>query len=216
MKKECDIVQDLLFGYVDNTLKYGSKELVEEHLKKCKECESILNDIKNDENNDIEKIDGFKKVNKKMKNRKYSIIFLIIVFSLFIIFNIIVFVNYISDAGRLEVYLKEELDENKIEEIENIIYNIDEEAEIFYVSKSLALEESRTRMIYKDEENFKIFEGYSDENNPFPPYFIIKSGLSQTDKIIEAISQLDEVQKIKSLKNTNPYVYFITTFITNN
>lgn len=211
MKKECDIVQDLLFGYVDNTLKEGSKELVEEHLKKCKECKNTFDCLKgNDEHEDNVKIDGLKKVNKEIRKRKYIIIFLIIIFSLFIIFNIIVFANYISDAGRLEVYLKEELDENQIEEIENIIYDIDEEAEICYVTKRLALEAFRTQMAYKDEETTKLLEGYSNENNPFPPFFIINSDLSKIDKIIEEISQLDEVQKIKSLKNTNPYVYFIT------
>ena len=53
MKKECDIVQDLLFGYVDNTLKEGSKELVEEHLKSCRECKNTFDNLKeNDENED--------------------------------------------------------------------------------------------------------------------------------------------------------------------
>ena len=32
MKKECEIVQDLLFGYNDETLRKSSKELVEKHL----------------------------------------------------------------------------------------------------------------------------------------------------------------------------------------
>ena len=53
MKKECDIVQDLLFGYADNTLKEGSTNLVEEHLKSCKKCKEILENIRDDENNDI-------------------------------------------------------------------------------------------------------------------------------------------------------------------
>ena len=32
MKKECEIVQDLIFGYCDGTLNPASKELVEKHL----------------------------------------------------------------------------------------------------------------------------------------------------------------------------------------
>ena len=33
MKKECDLVQDLLFSYNDGILSNTSKELVEKHLK---------------------------------------------------------------------------------------------------------------------------------------------------------------------------------------
>lgn len=42
MKKECDIVQDLLFSYKDGCLKQGSKEFVEKHLKMRKLCKNIF------------------------------------------------------------------------------------------------------------------------------------------------------------------------------
>ena len=42
MKNECDIVQDLLFSYNDGVLSETSKELVEEHLKKCDKCKEIV------------------------------------------------------------------------------------------------------------------------------------------------------------------------------
>ncbi len=217
MKKECDIVQDLLFGYVDNTLKLGSKELVEEHLKNCKKCKEIFEKLReNDENEDNIEIDGLKKVNKEMRNRKHIIVFLIIMFIFFVIFNVIVFVKYISDAGRIQVYLKDEISQEEMTEVEKIISNIDKDASICYVSKKIALEEFRTRMKYKDEESAKLLDGYSDENSPFPPYIIISSNLSKIDKIIEEVSQLDEVKKITSLKNINPYVYFVSTFLINN
>ena len=35
MKNECAIVKDLLFSYNDGILSDTSKELVENHLKKC-------------------------------------------------------------------------------------------------------------------------------------------------------------------------------------
>ena len=38
MDKKCEIVQDLLFGYKDNTLHNESQKLVEEHLKTCENC----------------------------------------------------------------------------------------------------------------------------------------------------------------------------------
>ena len=46
MKNECDIVGDLLFSYNDGILSNTSKELVEEHLKKCEKCRKILEEIK--------------------------------------------------------------------------------------------------------------------------------------------------------------------------
>lgn len=37
--KTCDVVRDLLPLYIDEACNEGSRELVEEHLKTCKECE---------------------------------------------------------------------------------------------------------------------------------------------------------------------------------
>lgn len=42
MKKECDIVQDLLPAYLENTCSDASKEYVEEHLATCKECSELV------------------------------------------------------------------------------------------------------------------------------------------------------------------------------
>ena len=44
MNKECEIVQDLLFGYKDKILHNASKDLVEKHIEKCSDCKKILND----------------------------------------------------------------------------------------------------------------------------------------------------------------------------
>ena len=37
-KNECEIVQDLLLGYVDETLNNETKKFVEMHLNECKKC----------------------------------------------------------------------------------------------------------------------------------------------------------------------------------
>ena len=37
-KKECEIVQDLLLGYVDETLNKESIILVEKHINECESC----------------------------------------------------------------------------------------------------------------------------------------------------------------------------------
>ena len=46
-KTECEIVQDLLLGYVDGVLNAESKKLVEKHLSECEKCRKRLEDIRN-------------------------------------------------------------------------------------------------------------------------------------------------------------------------
>ncbi len=67
MKNECDLVKDLLFSYNDNILSNTSKELVEEHLKKCDECKKILEEIKQDSNDkkQIKEIIWYKRLKKE-------------------------------------------------------------------------------------------------------------------------------------------------------
>lgn len=75
-KTECEIVQDLLIGYVDDVLNTESKKLVEKHLLKCVNCQSKLEeikaDIKENENNQTKEIDYLKKIRRK--NRIKSVI----------------------------------------------------------------------------------------------------------------------------------------------
>ena len=81
-KAECEIVQDLLLGYVDNILNSESKKIVEKHLIECENCQNRLEEIKNDieenENNEKKQIDYLKKV--RIKNKIKSILFVIIIF----------------------------------------------------------------------------------------------------------------------------------------
>lgn len=56
MNRDCDITQDLLFGYNDETLNFGSKEFVENHLKTCENCKKIYEEIKKDKDPEMIKI----------------------------------------------------------------------------------------------------------------------------------------------------------------
>lgn len=207
MKKECDIVQDLLFGYVDNTLKEGSKELVKNHLKTCEECKKILEDIKTDENIDVDKIDGLKKINKKMKNKKIFGIVVSLVLIIFVLFNVATFAYYSNVGGEMQVFLKDGITNET--EIRDIIWNIDENASIVYESKKVAFENFKENWAGTEEEKNRFFEGYSEENNPFPASYIIETDLDKVDKVIEELSQREEVKKITTSKNINPYVLFV-------
>lgn len=75
-KTECEIVQDLLLGYVDDVLNTESKKLVEKHLLKCDNCQTrfkgIESDINENESNQKREIDYLKKI--RIKSRIKSVI----------------------------------------------------------------------------------------------------------------------------------------------
>lgn len=86
--KECDIVQDLLIGYNDGTLKEESKKMVDKHLKSCEVCQTILEEIQNDTTkiNEKEKIDYLKKIRIKSRVKSIFISIGIIVAIVLIVF----------------------------------------------------------------------------------------------------------------------------------
>lgn len=80
-KTECEVVQDLLLGYVDNVLNAESKKLVEKHLLQCSSCQKRLEEIRKDMkvNEEVQKkeIDYLKKI--RIKARVKSIFFAILI-----------------------------------------------------------------------------------------------------------------------------------------
>lgn len=86
-KTECEIVQDLLLGYVDEVLNAESKKLVEKHLLQCSNCQKRLQEIKTDisENEKVQKkeIDYLKKI--RIKARVKSIFFAILIIVLILL-----------------------------------------------------------------------------------------------------------------------------------
>ncbi len=110
-KEKCTIVQDLLPNYVEKLTSDSTNTFIKEHLKECKECTDILNNMKKDfekENNNIEKeVDYAKKYNMKFKKMKFTL--LIVIYT--IIFIIIAFFtrNFIvfkGIANKMENYLQ--------------------------------------------------------------------------------------------------------------
>ena len=75
-RSECEIVEDLLFGYEDGVLNRESEKLVESHLVECPQCQSKLSEIKSDKdsskNNTKKEIDYLKKI--RIKNRVKSVL----------------------------------------------------------------------------------------------------------------------------------------------
>ena len=49
MKKECEIIRDILPLYVDDACSASSREIVDEHLKDCPDCAAYLEQIRDSE-----------------------------------------------------------------------------------------------------------------------------------------------------------------------
>lgn len=115
MKKECEIVQDLLVNYSDNILNKASNELVEKHLSECEDCKKMFEEIVAEENKDKKsekkQIDYLKKYRRKMRI-KSVITALVILATLFAII-------YIYKLG---VFLKIRNQNAKMLENENNVY----------------------------------------------------------------------------------------------
>lgn len=109
--KECDIVQDLLIGYNDGTLKEESKKLVNKHLEKCEICQNILKEIQSDNTqiNEKEKIDYLKKI--RIKSKIKSIIFAI---GIILIIVLIIFLNKYFKINSICKKAEESLSSNNI------------------------------------------------------------------------------------------------------
>ena len=74
----CDIIKDLLPGYIDEVLSEASINAVKEHLDECQECSRIYLDMKGElsvESNVEEQlaIDGFKKIRQHTKKLKMAV-----------------------------------------------------------------------------------------------------------------------------------------------
>ena len=203
MKKECEIVQDLIFGYCDGTLNLASKELVEKHLVKCEECKKAYEEIKKDKKMDDDKIeiDYLKRVNKKLKRKKIMIVISSICIVLLVVLHIIAFICYYHDHTTIEIFMNKEISEEEIENIRNQIEKQSEDVEITYVSPEEQLEKMKERF----KENQDLLAGYNAENNIFTPSFIIKTKTIQDMEKIE--ESLETVEGIKKISSTSSNLY---------
>ena len=147
-KNECDIVQDLLLSYCDDTLSSSSKKLVEEHLKNCVNCQAklktIRDDIKQSHDDELKEIDYLKKIRRKtrVKSIVLAICIILAVLFAFYIYNFSI-VNSIANRAT-----------------KNLNYqNFYREAMTVSSNNSTSV----VKTYYKDGKYKMVFETYSDE-----------------------------------------------------
>lgn len=147
-KTECEIVQDLLLGYIDGVLNKESKKLVEKHLSECKNCQKRLEEIKQDmkenETNQKKEIDYLKKIRRKSRIKSILIAIGIVALVFFIVYlyKFIIISDMVSKSEK-------SLESNN-----------------FYKESSTIVGDGETSVIktyYKDGKWKQIWEIYSDD-----------------------------------------------------
>ena len=114
-KVNCNVIQDILPLYIDDTVSDDTKELVEEHLQNCEICQKVYQETKLDLANDLNvsvqtkkssnEASDLKSFKKFFKRRKIKTILFSIVSTIILSAAVITFMNkrvtYISykDAG---------------------------------------------------------------------------------------------------------------------
>ena len=209
MKKECEIVQDLLFGYNDGVISKSSTELVENHLKECDICKNKLEEIQKDSKDDNQKkeVDYLKKVKNKLKRRKKIIITVLSILFIIIVFNVALFINYKLTPSEVQVYLLDDITEEQKDDIENTIKGF---GDITYEAKEEALNRIREKL----GENAYIINGW-DEDNPFRASFTVKVDSEDIEKITSLVENLDGVHSVEFMHIGNPYELFIINILMN-
>lgn len=206
MKNECDIVQDLLFSYNDGVLSETSTELVEEHLKKCDKCKKNLEEIKQEsvKKNQVKEIDFFKKIKKNINKKNIIILVFFIILTIVILFNVQVYNNYNEIASTMEIYLKDDITDQQIENIKNKIIEKSDNIELEYVSKESAFERLKNNL----EENENLLNNFDNQSNPIPASIEIKTD-TKIQTIVESIQDMPGIANITTHINSNPYELYI-------
>ena len=147
-KSKCEIVQDLLIGYVDDVLNEASKKLVEEHLGECEICQKRLEELKADivENKQSQEreIDYLKKIRKKSKI-KAILMAIGILMAIFVVWYVRQFIVVQSIASKAEQFLHSN--------------NFYKETRQILTDNKVSVEKT----YYKDGKCKNVWEIYSDE-----------------------------------------------------
>lgn len=88
--RDCKIVQDLLPNYIESLTNDETNNFIEEHLKKCSECQKIFDNMKKEFKVDTAKRDErevkyIKKYSKKLKTLKIILLIILVIYVLIVI-----------------------------------------------------------------------------------------------------------------------------------
>ena len=113
MKIKCDLAKDLIPLYIENLCSDYTKNIVEEHLSDCQNCNHLLNDLKEtniNEENLKKSIEPFKKVNRKNLLITISSVLGVIIFISIIYINLFI-IGSVAPISMISVTHIQMLDE---------------------------------------------------------------------------------------------------------
>lgn len=197
MKKNCEVIKDLIPLYADDVCSAESKKMVENHLKNCNECKEILETIKKDEKskNSIEKetMTSFYKTIKKRKIKAVIIsliVFIIVVLLIKYIYTCILFNHIINKAHKYS-----DIDNMFIQKMEN---SLNDE---IYVTKKY-YKNGKFKEVYQTYTKDKVITNYT------------KYILADSDEVITiypnnkaTIEKELEIMNSESMLKSIPFVY---------
>ncbi|MBC8571011.1 permease-like cell division protein FtsX [Zongyangia hominis] len=104
--------------------------------------------------------------------------------------NINSMVGYVEDQNEMVVFVKEDVSDSEVKEVEKALNQVDNLSEVVFVSKEAALEETLKSVGEQDE----FFEDLKDQN-PMPFSFKVKvqdlERLSETQREVEQVAGVD-------------------------
>lgn len=108
----------------------------------------------------------------------------------------------------VQLYLKDELDQNQIENIGQIVKGIDGIEDVYFISKEEALE----NMKKKWGENGYLLEGL--EKNPLPNSYVIElKDIEYADSVVNRVEGLQGLEEVKYYKKVVENLLNITKFV---
>lgn len=205
-KNDCNIVRDLLPNYIENLVSKDTKSFIENHLKECSDCSSILDTMNSDIIENQEKLKNDDIIEKeKIGTTKRKLTFhknLIVIISLLLLIFLLVFVSskiftYSLLTNVYEAYLNINNSDNyKMTEI-SLYRNYSENENFNFMSE-----------IYYKNGKYKTLT-YNDINNNSPEkitYGEINSKekidiFIQTNKMVKSINASIYYKKGQLIKN---------------
>lgn len=162
MKKECEIIRDLLPSYIENLVSEQTKKYVSEHIENCSECEKVLHDMQRntiiENENYVNAQQAEIKIIKKQK-RKDIALKLIVTTIIFILIALIAIISvfYIKYMPNYSIVSKARNKLESLDKLDNYKVTI-EERHLYYDTQKEDI--IFTTYYYKDGTFKEEKEGY--------------------------------------------------------
>lgn len=167
-KKECSLIQNLLNDYINSSVSDDAKDVIKEHLEKCKDCNSLYMQMKSDNAQSKEQEvrshkEYLKKFNKKLSLLKKIIIVLLIIILIIFVPLVIKLIhnNYILDSAYNKLQSIQDRNEYYVKKETILLYNYTSD-----FSSSCSI----TEYYYKDGKYKMVCYTKNDYENRYEVY----------------------------------------------